>query len=217
MWVPAVMSVVAAGAQYADTRQQRKKADAIALDSLRQTSQRQKKADSVTQELLNQFSASDAEGEKRSTLQGFMQQLQRAQPDSQAGLQSRGGESETFRRDAADAALGVQKQGERYAGLASRLDAPALQRERERNTLFDRGMDIGLVGREQEGADRHTRLLLSNVRSNPWLQAMSTAASAYGSAYGAGGAGGASSNAAAQSSAQNWAAQNWRGLAGAGW
>lgn len=214
-WIPAVMAAVSAGATYYDGRQQQKRADNITLQGLQQTSQRQRKADAVTQQMLQEFGASNAEGEKQSTMKGFMEQLTRASPDAQRGLQSRGGESETFRRDAADAALGVQKSGEEYAGLASRLDAPGLQRQREKKGLFDRGMDIGMIGREQEGADRHTKLRLSQIRSNPWLQALSQAASAYGSSYGGGGGG--VSNASAQASAQNWAAQNWNGLAAAGW
>lgn len=188
-WVPLVMAAVSAGATYYDNRQQVKRSDRIALDSLQQTSARQKKADNVTQQMLQEFAGSNAEGEKQSTLRGFLDQLTRAQPEAQRGLQTRGGESETFRKDAADAALGVTAQGERYADLSSRLDAPAMQRTRERNTLFDRGMDIGMIGREQEGADRHSKLLLSQVRSNPWLQALAQGASAYGSSYGGGGMG----------------------------
>lgn len=188
-WVPLVMAAISAGSQYIDQRQQQKRADRIALQGLQQTSERQRRADSVTQQLLQEMAASTPEAERQSTLRGFLDQLSRAQPEAQRGLQVRGGESETFRRDAADAALGVTAQGERYADLSSRLDAPALQRQRESATLFDRGMDIGLIGREQEGADRHNRLLLSQIRSNPWLQALSAVAGAYGSAYGGMGGG----------------------------
>lgn len=193
-WVPLVMAAVSAGTTYYDNRQQQKKADRIALQSLQQTSDRQKKADAVTQQMLQDMGASTAEGEKQSTLRGFLDQLSRAQPEAQRGVQARGGESETYRRDAAEAAMGITQQGERYADLASRLDAPALQRQRERNSIFDRGMDIGLIGREQEGADRQSKLLLSQIRGNPWLQALAGVTGGMASSY-TGGGGGAKSGA----------------------
>lgn len=196
-WVPWVLAAVSAGTTYYDNRQQQKRADRVALQSLQQTDARQKRADAVTQQMLQEMASSTPEGERQSTLRGFLDQLTRASPDAQQGVQLRGGESEAYRRDAAEASLGITQQGQQYADLASRLDAPALQRQRERNTLFDRGMDIGLIGREQEGADRHSKLLLSQIRGNPWLQALAGVTGGMASSYGGGGGMGTGKSAAA--------------------
>jgi len=218
-WVPAVMALVGAGASYVDQRQQQKRADRVALESLQQTSQRQRRADQVTNQMLEEMAASTPDAERAGTLRGFLDQLSRAEPRSQEGVRGSGGESDAFRRDSADAALGISESGREYADRASRLDAPGLQRRREAATLFDRGMDIGLIGREQEGADRQTQLRMSGIRSNPWLQALAAAASAYGSSYSpsAGAGYDPSQYAAAQAAGTNWARQNYRGLSGVGW
>lgn len=213
-WIPLVASLVTAGAQYADNRQQQKRADRIALQSLQQTGERQRRADQVTNQMLSEMAESTPDAERTGTLRGFLEQLNRASPRAQEGVRGAGGESEAFRQDAASAALGIEQSGREYADRASRLDAPALQRQREANTRFDRAMDIGMIGREQEGADRQTDLRLRGIRSNPWLQALAAAASAYGSSYQP--AAGATYG-QAQDAASNWAANNWRGIGGVGW
>lgn len=208
-WVPWVLAAVSAGTTYYDNRQQQKRADRVALQSLQQADARQKRADAVTQQMLQEMASSTPEGERQSTLRGFLDQLSRAAPDSQRGVQLRGGESEAYRKDAAEAALGIAQQGERYADLASRLDAPALQRQRERNTLFDRGMDIGLIGREQEGADQHSKLLLSQIRGNPWLQALAGITGGMASTYSGGMGAGKSAAASVGSASGQGATSPW--------
>lgn len=213
-WVPIVASLVSAGATYMDGRQQQKRADRIALDSLQQTGERQRRADQVTNQMLQEIGASSPDSERQTTMRGFLEQLSRASPRAQEGIRGFGGESGAFQRDSAAAALGINEEGREYADRASRLDAPALQRRRESATMFDRGMDIGLIGREQQGADRTTNMRMSGIRSNPWLQALAAASSAYGQSYNP--AAGASAN-QAQNAAAEWARNNYRGLAGVGW
>lgn len=193
LWIPAVMSVVAAGSQYVNQRNQQRRADRIALQSLQSNSQRQRRADQVTQQLIADTAASTPEGERQSTLAGFMEQLSRAQPEAQSGLRPASGASEAYRKDAADAALGVSQQGANYAQLAARLDAPGLQREREGRRRGNAGIDLGLLGREQQGEDRTTDTRLRGIRSNPWLDALSAVAGGVASGYGSGGMGTAKS------------------------
>lgn len=182
-WVPVVMSLVAAGSQYADQRSQQRRADRIALQSLQQSDARQRRADAATNQMLDELRQSSPEDERESTMRGFLEQLSRAEPRAMSGLRARGGESEAFRRDAEAAALGVSSEGARHAEIASRLDAPALQRQREGRTIADLGINLGALGREQQGDDRQADLLLRGIRSNPWLQALSAAAGAYGQSY----------------------------------
>lgn len=204
VWIPIVMSLVSAGTQYANNRSQQRKADRIALQSLQQTGDRQRRADQVTNQMLGDMAASTPDAERESTLRGFLDQLSRAEPQAQSGVRQFGGESDAYRRDAEAAALGITAEGQRHAGIASRLDAPSLQRRRESAMLTDRAIDLGMIGREQEGADRQSDLELRGIRSNPWLQALSAAAGAYGQAYqprpGAGGISPAASSVGARGS-----------------
>lgn len=190
IWVPLVLGAVSAGTQYMNNRQQARRADRVALDSLRTNAQRQRRADEVTQKLISETGKSTDKEERSSTMSGFLKQLQKAQVDSHAGLQIQGAANDAFARDAAQAALGIDAEGTKYADLASRLDSPFLQRRNEQRLRTDAALDIDLVGREQQGADRTSDLRLRAIRSNPWLDAMSAvtrgAAASYGSGWGAG-------------------------------
>ena len=188
LWVPAVMSVVAAGAQYVDTRNQAKKADRQTAQALLRAGERQKRADAEVQKYLADLATSTPDAEKRGSLQNYMAQLQQAEAGSQAGLSGRGGTSGAFQRDAASAALGIREAGSREADIAARLDAPVLQRQRERRGLTDAAIGVDLIGREQRGDDAVTNLQLRGIRSNPWLQALEAAASGAAAGYGGGGA-----------------------------
>lgn len=187
LWIPLVASIVAGGAQYADARQQRKKANNVALQSLQQNSQRQKQADARTSQLLDETAASTPAAERKSLLSGFLGQLLQARPDSQAGIAAGGG-GQAYARDAANAALGIDQQGQQFADLASRLDAPRYQRMREERGRANAGIDLRVIGGQQRDADRLTNTKLNGVQSNPWLQAL--AAVAGGVAKGGAGGGG---------------------------
>lgn len=191
LWIPLVLSAVSAGTSYVNQRNQRKRADRVALDSLRSNTQRQKRADEVTQKLIADTGASAPEAERKTVMDGFLQQLQKSRSGAQAGLQRRGGESEAFARDAEAAALGVDTAGREYADLASRLDSPFRQRRNEARMVSDAGLDIGLVGREQQGEDRVRDMRLRGIRGNPWLEALSAVAGGAASAYSGGRGGGA--------------------------
>lgn len=194
--IPLVLGAVSAGTQYYNNRQQIRRSDNIAMQSLRKNEQRQRRADAVTQQLIAETAASTPEKEKRSTMKGFMDQLQRARNDSHAGVRDVSGASEAFSRDAAAAALGIDQQGQSYADLASRLDSPFLQRQREATDRANAGIDLSLIGREQEGDDRVTNQRLRAVRGNPWLEALSAVAGGAASSY-RGGGGGSAAGAAA--------------------
>lgn len=199
--IPLAMAAVSAGAQYYDNRQQVKRADRATLASMQEAKTRQRRADERTQQLTDELAASTPDEERQGALQGYMDQLRRAQPDAVSGVRDISGASDAYRRDSADAALGIAGQGQRYADLASRLEAPAMQRQREGRVFADAGNDLGLIGREQEGADRTHKLTLQGIRSNPWLQALSTVAGGAASAYSGGaGGGGSGFNGAAQTS-----------------
>lgn len=195
LWIPAVLSLVSAGSNYIDARNQRRKSDNIALDSMRQNSERQKRADAVNSQLAADIGKSTNVAEKGKRLTDYMAQLQGGRGDAMSGVGQIAGASSAYAADAAKAALGIEGYGQDYAGLMSTLDSAGDQRRREGRSMTDAATNIGLIGREQEGADRVTQLRLKGVRSNPWLQALSAVAqgAAMASAGGAFGGGSAAS------------------------
>ena len=189
IWIPLVLGAVSAGTSYYNNRQQARRADNIAMQSLRQNEKRQQRADAVTQQLIADTAASTPEKERKGAMQGFMDQLMRARNDSHSGVQDMSGASSAFSRDAAAASLGIDQQGQNYADLASRLDSPFLQRRREADDRTNAGIDLSLLGREQEGDNRVTDARLRAVRGNPWLEALSAVTGAAAGSYSGGGKG----------------------------
>ena len=193
LWIPLVASVVAGGAQYMDARQQRKKANTIALQSLQSNSKRQQQADARTAQLLDETSKSTPAAERSSLLSGFLSQLVQARPDAQAGIAAGGG-GDAYARDAASAALGIDQKGREFADLASRLDAPRYQRIREGRNRADAGIDLSLIGGQQRDADRLTQTRMGGVQSSPWLQALAAVAGGVAKGYSGGTASAAASS-----------------------
>lgn len=189
IWVPLVAAAVSGGAQYVNNRKMAKRQDNELSRSLMANNERQRKADQKVSGLLNEVSGSTMQDEKQGRLGEYLGQLAQAMPSSQGALTGmpRGGTA--HQADAEAAALGIGDVGRTYADRVATLDAAGLQRQgeavaRNRHTT----QDMALINREQQGADRMTDLRLSNIRSNPWLEALAAAAGAYGSSY-TGGAG----------------------------
>ena len=178
-FIPYIVAAVGAGASYVNTRNQAKKADSIALQSLQSNAARQRRADEANAQLAQDITASTPEGERSARMSSYMAQLAAASGDSLSGVKPLTGASAAYSRDAANAALGIQGYGENYAGLTSTIDAAGDQRRREGRRITDAGTDLALLGREQEGDDRVSQMRLKSIRPNPWLSALSTAAQAY--------------------------------------
>lgn len=193
-FIPYIVAAVGAGASYVNTRNQARKADNIALQSLQSNAARQKRADEANAQLAQDISASTPEAERSTRMANYMQQLQAASGDSLSGVRQMSGASSAYARDAADAALGIEGYGQDYAGLASIIDAAGDQRRREGRRITDAGTDLALLGREQAGDDRVSQMRLKSIRPNPWLSALSTAAQAYSMASAGMGAAGAGSS-----------------------
>lgn len=190
-WIPAVMTLVSAGAGYANQRSKQKKSDRIAMDSLNQSKAKQARADQVNNNLIEDISRSSPEAEKGNRLKDYLAQLSGNAPNANGGVMPVGGASDAYSKDAAAAALGIDAYGKDLAGTTSIIDGAGDQRRREGKSIFDGGLDLSLIGREQEGANRVTDLKLKGVRDNPWLQALQAVAGAGAAGY-SGGGGGAS-------------------------
>lgn len=198
--LPLALSAVSAGASYVNTRNQAKSADRLAAQQLTATNQRQARADQVSAALSNRVANSTPKEEKANRMSGYMEQLQKAKVDSLSGLPEIAGASDTFRRDSANAALGVEGFGSDYADTASVIDAAGDQRRGERKDMARSTLDLGMIQREQQGSDRIFDLKARSIRGNPWLQALSQVAGAAAGATAGMGAGGWSNAGAGASS-----------------
>lgn len=187
------LAAAAAGGQYYNTRQTAKRQDQQAAAGIRQQGLRQREADQKVNTQLAELEASSAAADRAQRLDDYMQGLRRNRGTMQAGLTPNIG-SAAFRADSQAAADDVQDYAARAAGLMSRIDAPAMQRQSEAFSAGNLATDIGLIGRQAAGDDFINDLRLRSIRRNPWIDAASQVAGGYGASL-ASGAGAAATSA----------------------
>jgi hypothetical protein len=190
MEIPLIMAAVAGGTSYVNTQRTAKKQDQTAAEGIRQQGVRQREADAKVRELIEKTRTSGPEGERKSALEKYMQALGVQAPNAQASFTDVAGASDAYGADVNAARSGVTDYGAQIADLMARIDAPADQRRREGNTMNRFDTDINQIKRFSSGDDFLNQLKLQSIRRNPFLDAVSTAAQAFGSSY-TGGYGGA--------------------------
>ncbi|MEN5115842.1 hypothetical protein ABE488_00695 [Luteimonas sp. TWI662] len=186
--IPYIIMAAAAGAQQYNTTRTANRQDAQAAAGIRQQGVRQQEADNRVHEQVAAMEGSTAADERAQRLDEYLTGLRRNRPSIESGLTPNVG-SAAFRGDSARAAGDVQDYATRAAGLLSRIDAPAMQRQGE---AFDYGRlatDIGLIGRQSAGDQFISDLRLRAIRRNPWIDAASQVAGAYGGSLAMSGAG----------------------------
>lgn len=189
-WIGAVIALAAAAAEQYNSNEVAKKQDHIAADAIRAGAAKQRKADQKVNELVNKTEASKPSDAAANSLGQYQQAMLANMAGANAGLSQQGNTSAEYKQGGADASLGIANYGDKYAGLMSRMDAPAQQRQRE---MLDQGQyatQIGLIGRENAGDQYLTQLKLQGVKRDPWIDAAASAARAYAGAYGGGGGAG---------------------------
>lgn len=187
-WVPLVAAAIGTGVSVNESRKVAKRQDNIAAEGIRKQAENQRQVNARLNQTLQQMDESDPSAERNNMLQSYMEQINNSRARANAGLAQRG-ISEQFDEMAGQA----QGQATDYAGqianLMSRIDAGALQRQREGNQMADMGMDLGVIGGNVRGDDHLMRLRLGGVRRSPYADAASGILSGYASSYGAKGGG----------------------------
>lgn len=184
------LATLAVGAYQQDRVADRQ--DDQAAAAIRTQSMLQRKADAKVNEQVQNLESSTAEDERAQRMDSYMDTMRANRGKLQAGLTPTFG-SEAFRQDAANDVADVQQYAADTAGLMSRIDAAGMQRQGEAFGYGKLATDIGLIGRQSAGEDFMSRLRMSTIRRNPWIDAAVQAGGAYanskaGSASGASGA-----------------------------
>lgn len=188
-WVPWALAAVGAGAGYVNQRNVERRQDDILSRQIAQNMSRQQEADRAMAETMRERAASSAETDRQASTATYLDAVRAAQAQATRGLGQVGAVSRAYTDSANDAALGVGDYGARTAELMARLDAPALQREREGLDADRLRIRLGQIGRAADSDDYLARLRLQMVRANPWLAAAGgLATGAAGAMAGRGGA-----------------------------
>lgn len=187
--IPLVASAIAGGTSYYNTQKTAKRQDQTAAEGIRQTSKRQQEADAKVRELVAKIGESNPESQRKSSLDQYMKALGVQAPNAQASFNDVAG-SDAYAADVNAARSGVTNYGTQIADLMARIDSPRLQRQDESNLSNRFGLDVDQIGRFAQGDNFLNQLKLNSIRRNPFLDAISTAAQAFGSSYTGGYGGG---------------------------
>lgn len=167
-WAALALSAAAAGTQYVNTERTAKRQDNALATQIRNQGAKQRQADARVGEQIDDLAASNADAARNESLDSYMQTLRRNHGQTKAGLAPSFG-SETFQRDAADAAQGVDRYATETADLMSKIDAPVCQRQQEGFGFGRLGTDLGLLQRDASGQNYVDQLRLMAIRRNSGL------------------------------------------------
>jgi len=191
IWIPIALAAASGGVSYVNNRNTAKKQDQELAGSLRSKRALQQKADSEVQKLITDTEKSNPQEEIAKSLSQYTEQLRRSQGMQGSAIQGLSGASDKYQQDQVAANSGIAQYGDKIAGLMSRIDGAARQRENEGVNRMDFQNRISMLGREGEGQDFLSRMRLDGIRPNAGLSALSEIlAGASGGSYGGGKGGG---------------------------
>jgi len=168
--IPYVLAAASAGVQYQTQRSAAKKQDATLAQQIHQNAGRQKAASTAIDAAMQKRATQDAGETRKASADQYLQQVRAAQGHATSGLNQGGNVSDAYRQSAQDAALGIGDYGERTAELMARIDAPALQRQREGQQTGQLGIDLNDLAQQGRGQDFLHQLRLARIQPNPWGQ-----------------------------------------------
>lgn len=184
------LTALAAGTEYYNTEQTAKRQDRQAAQSILDQTNIQKKANARVQQTIQQVQNSNAADARAQRLGQYMQTLQQAKARTTAGLTNPVVGGQAFQADSAAAANQAENYGEQTAGLLSRIDAPAVQRQQEGFDYGQLATDLGALQSQSAGQAFLDRLKQASIRRNAKLDLaaglMSAASGAVGSSSGGG-------------------------------
>lgn len=184
--IPLITLAVGTGVNYYNTQRTLRRQDDALAAQIAQQRERQRVADAAVQNTVQQVAGSDPDAQRQQALNDYLTQLQRTAGNATAGLQPIGAVSDRFTDDAAAAGVELHERGGRTADILSRIDAPIRQRQDEGIQFGRLGSDIARVGALSD-SDRYLgEIRMRGIRRNPWLDAVSQAATGYATNYSTG-------------------------------
>lgn len=164
------LAAAGAGAQYYNTTRTEKRQDNQLAENIRGQARRQEEADAKVNEEVRKLEQSNAADERAGRLQQYFQTIGRNRRDVQGGITPGIGGAQ-FQGDADKAAAALDAYGGGQAALASRIDAPLVQRQGEGFSYGNLATDLSRIGREVAGQAFVDQVKLNRIRRDPWLDA----------------------------------------------
>lgn len=169
--VPYALAALSAGVGAWQADDTSKRQDREAAAGIRQQGATQRQADERVNAELAQLEGSSPEQERRASQDAFMQELQRSRATAASSMPGVAGASGRYGSDLVAADAAATGTAAKVADLMARINAPALQRQREGSSFGRAGSDLNVLGRRSAGDDFITQLRARSIRANPWITA----------------------------------------------
>jgi hypothetical protein len=179
-----LLSAAAAGTEYYNTEQTAKREDRQAAQSILDQMNVQKRANTRVQQTIDQVKNSTAADARAQRLSDYMNTLNQAKARTTAGLTNPVIGGQTFQADSAAAANQAENYGEQTAGLLSRIDAPAVQRQQEGFDYGQLATDLDLLQNQSQSQAFLDQLKQKSIRRNANLDLAAGLLSSAGGAVG---------------------------------
>jgi hypothetical protein len=173
------LSALGAGINAKNQHDTAVKQDQNAAQSIISQAADQRKAASQVNQEIDKVGASTPEAARQASLNAFMTQLQQSRSQAGGGANEVGGSR--FATDKASAGKEVTDFGTRTAALLSRINAPTLQRQQERQGMSQLGSDLSETQRQSQADQFLSQLRARTIQPNPWAEALGSTLGGVGS------------------------------------
>lgn len=185
--VGAALAAAGAGVNAYNQNQTVKHQDEETARGIALQGQHQQDANVRVNQEVDAMKNSSPEASRASAANDFLEQLRRTRAQAVSGPGAVKGSR--YAADTADAQSSVSDLGTRTAGLLSRINAPAFQRQNEQQGFAQLSSDLGTIGRDSAADQFLTQLRLRQARPNAGVGLLGDALSGAGSAVAGGGYG----------------------------
>ena len=188
-WVTIAVTVGTALVGAYEQKQVARKQDNALAAQLRQQAASEDTAKQRTQKFIQGQQQQTDQPQKTAAAQQYQTALKANQAASTQPLANVGNVSDAYKKQAADAALGISSYGSNLGNLTASIDAPGLQRQQNQRNIADFGIDVNRINEKQKGQDYLDQMKLNSIHANPYVGLGLQIARAYAGAK-MGGAGG---------------------------
>lgn len=182
------LAAASAAAQAQNTKNVAKKQDQQAAVGIRKASETQRAANERINKTLQETKKSTPDDEKRTASNSYIEAIQRQMAGANAGLARRGISDQYDQMATAGQGQATDYAGT-IAGLLSRIDAGAQQRQNEGNSFGNLGMDLDVTRGNVQGDAFLNDMAMKRIQRNPYIDLAAGLMSAGAGAYGSRGAG----------------------------
>lgn len=186
-WIVVAATVASAAVGAYQQHQVAKKQENSIAAQLQQQKETESKVQQRNLQMISQQQGQTDQPQKSAAAKTYQDALAANQAQATAPLATVGAVSDAYKKSGSDAALGIASYGKQQGDLTASIDAPGLQRQQNRRSIDDYGLDVNDINRRQKDANNIDAMQFNSIHANPYVGLLTNVAKAYaGSRMGGG-------------------------------